>query len=600
MSFIFYLVNFLQNFIPTGLSFTAYILLLVILIFTIIYLLSDNTNKNNNNSSTSNLKNRDNSNKNLQANSNEWSSSESQLEQDSKNDIHAYKSTPKTTVGRSQSDEDSLFDLSRTNSSQKDLIRQNYNKNAKTSDSDSEMESMRRGRSYSTFNGLRQQATKLVHSATLINFDIPTHSRSGRRLRKRERFLIMAKRAMRLNNPNIEALQPKAPPDSVLKPDPNYTYTHFGHHPDLPDELTALYKTVRIFGHFDRPVFLNLCRHMETIELREGEYLFRRGDCDQNIYVVQSGQVDVYIRERLVNYAGSDTNLEDYEHHIEDSNIYGNEWRVAEVKNGESIHSLLSVLDVITGHMAPYKTVTARAVQHSKVLKLPVAAMNDEFMSSPDALIRLVQVIAMRLQRVTMFTLHNYLGLTTQLIKARVDFDISDYKISKVDEVLETKRRESLLRKSESFLNSQQYAMKASSSVLSVKSNSTIKEEPAILPTLGSMPHTTESEKSLQISHSDLSKLEDQNLNLYNPSSNIDIVSKSEKGKGTKMTRFAELETVVTEPNSKSSAQVYMRNSNLGQFGDEFSSVVRQAFVRENNYSVGLGFWEFMLKIIKI
>lgn len=311
---------------------------------------------------------------------------------------------------------------------------------------------------------------------------------------------------------------------------------------------------------------------METVELREGEYLFRRGELDENIYVVQQGQVDVYIRERLVNhtYGGSSSNLNDsqYNDHsyegVEDSNVYGNEWRVAEVKNGESIHSLLSVLDVITGHMAPYKTVSARATTQAKVIKLPVSVMKEQFKNTPDALIRLVQVIAMRLQRVTMFTLHNYLGLTTQLIKAKVNFDISDFQISKVDEVLERKRQERIAKR-ESALSLQR--QKEQNSNLSVRLD----------------PSQTSNVTS--ISNSDLGQIHEDNLNLYNPNSNIDIMSRKDQV-NKKMTRFAELETVVAERSSKASATVYHRQSNLGDVGDEMSNVVRQAFIRENNFSL--------------
>lgn len=44
-------------------------------------------------------------------------------------------------------------------------------------------------------------------------------------------------------------------------------------------------------------------------------------------------------------------------------------------------------------------------------------AFKDVFDESPDILVRVIQIIMVRLQRVTMTALHNYLGLSTELIQ---------------------------------------------------------------------------------------------------------------------------------------------------------------------------------------
>lgn len=49
------------------------------------------------------------------------------------------------------------------------------------------------------------------------------------------------------------------------------------------------------------------------------------------------------------------------------------------VKKGESVTSLLSFVDVLTGYPNPYKTVSAKAVEDSTVLRLPVSAFQDVF-----------------------------------------------------------------------------------------------------------------------------------------------------------------------------------------------------------------------------
>lgn len=117
------------------------------------------------------------------------------------------------------------------------------------------------------------------------------------------------------------------------------------------------------------------------------------GDPDENVYVVQNGKVNVYI-------TGPDN-----------SSIC-----LKVVKTGESVTSLLSFIDVLTGHINPYKTVSARAVIDSTVVRLPMAAFQEVFEEYPDIFIRVMQVIMVRLQRVTFTALHQYLGLSAELV----------------------------------------------------------------------------------------------------------------------------------------------------------------------------------------
>uniref|UniRef100_A0A8C3ALE6 lysophospholipase n=1 Tax=Cyclopterus lumpus TaxID=8103 RepID=A0A8C3ALE6_CYCLU len=151
-------------------------------------------------------------------------------------------------------------------------------------------------------------------------------------------------------------------------------------------------KNVRVLGHFEKPLFLELCRHMVFIELQEGESLFRPGDDDDSIFVVQDGRLELCIHEND-----------------------GTEPVVKDVLPGDSVHSLLSILDIITGYPAPYKTVCARAATRATILRLPASAFESVFKKYPETLVRVIQIIMVRLQRVTFLALHNYLGLTTEL-----------------------------------------------------------------------------------------------------------------------------------------------------------------------------------------
>lgn len=60
-------------------------------------------------------------------------------------------------------------------------------------------------------------------------------------------------------------------------------------------------------------------------------------------------------------------------------------------------------------------------MENSQVIRLPMFAFKEVFDESPDLLVRVIQVIMIRLQRVTITALHNYLGLSTEYIQVGLE-----------------------------------------------------------------------------------------------------------------------------------------------------------------------------------
>ena len=139
-------------------------------------------------------------------------------------------------------------------------------------------------------------------------------------------------------------------------------------------------------------IFADLYPAIETVTLVAGQYLFRIGDPDENIFVVESGRLDVTISDQV----GVST--------------------IKRVGPGDSVTSLLSFLDVLTGHARPFRTVQARAEIDTVVLKMPFGSFVPILWQEPDLLSHLVQIIMARVQRVFFVALHHHLGMHSQLI----------------------------------------------------------------------------------------------------------------------------------------------------------------------------------------
>lgn len=235
----------------------------------------------------------------------------------------------------------------------------------------------------------------------------------AKRFRKRDKMLFYGRRMLRkvksISNSGqgrkrravmrfarkLLQLKKEAAPEQlkVLEPPAEYLEEDLTSDDRVPPDALYMLHSIRVFGHFEKPVFLMLCKHTEILNLPAGSFLFKVGDTDENVYVVQNGRVNVYI----TNQDGSSLSLKI-------------------VRAGESVTSLLSFTDVLTGHSQPYKTVNAKALEDSQVIKLPMRAFQEVFKEYPDIFVRVIQIIMVRLQRVTFTALHQYLGLSAELV----------------------------------------------------------------------------------------------------------------------------------------------------------------------------------------
>jgi lysophospholipid hydrolase len=207
--------------------------------------------------------------------------------------------------------------------------------------------------------------------------------------RKRKAVMRFAKRLLHLRKDNAP-LQLK-----VVEPPAEYLEESKGDGSDkVPADALYVLQSIRIFGHFEKPVFLKICKHTEILNLIAGEYLIKIGDSDDSVFIVQSGQITVFL-----------------------NNPDGSSIPLKTVKKGESVTSLLSFIDVLMGNPSQYKTVTAICIENTQVIRLPMSAFAEVFEESPDILVRVIQVIMVRLQRVTITALHHYLGLNTELVQ---------------------------------------------------------------------------------------------------------------------------------------------------------------------------------------
>lgn len=65
----------------------------------------------------------------------------------------------------------------------------------------------------------------------------------------------------------------------------------------MPISVSCCPHPRRVLGHFEKPLFLELCKHMVFQQCQQGDYVFRPGQPDTSIYVLQDGKLELLLTE---------------------------------------------------------------------------------------------------------------------------------------------------------------------------------------------------------------------------------------------------------------------------------------------------------------
>ncbi|KAK6054394.1 cyclic nucleotide-binding domain protein, partial [Cooperia oncophora] len=139
-------------------------------------------------------------------------------------------------------------------------------------------------------------------------------------------------------------------------------------------------------------------RDIDVRSFARGDIIVRPGEPDDSIYVAIEGTLAVYIAHKE-----------------------GKDYLVKKIPPGNSFFSLLSMLDVLMNAPSYFKTVSLKAAEPCTVAKFPIKSFRDSYNKNPEAWMRPIQIVLTRLLHVTMTTLHQYMGLSQELMKRRRD-----------------------------------------------------------------------------------------------------------------------------------------------------------------------------------
>lgn len=143
----------------------------------------------------------------------------------------------------------------------------------------------------------------------------------------------------------------------------------------VPRTLLIVLKNLRVFGHLDNKIFVDLMKNIEYLNLKAHDSLFKVGEHDENMYIVDSGCVNVFSTSKDPRTNEVNTNI------------------LKRVGQGEAIFSLLSFVEYLGGRRKMYKTVSAKATEETRVIKITFESFKTSFDNYPETLAKVIQVV---------------------------------------------------------------------------------------------------------------------------------------------------------------------------------------------------------------
>ena len=99
--------------------------------------------------------------------------------------------------------------------------------------------------------------------------------------RKRKLVMKLARRLLPRRDHMPQQLKNVEPPAEYLQEDISESIDQ-----RLPPEVVGLLQNMRMFGCFEKPLFLELIKHIETVDLRCNQHLFMIGNGSFIIYCI--------------------------------------------------------------------------------------------------------------------------------------------------------------------------------------------------------------------------------------------------------------------------------------------------------------------------
>jgi lysophospholipid hydrolase len=120
---------------------------------------------------------------------------------------------------------------------------------------------------------------------------VGTYIRGGQGKKRRD-MAKLVKRVWQRGSPNSSMSRELRPglPEEYLEED---GVMEAGVTDAVPEALVIVLKNLRVFGHFENTILLELMKNIEYVTVRQNEYLFRVGDPDCSMFIVESGSLSV-------------------------------------------------------------------------------------------------------------------------------------------------------------------------------------------------------------------------------------------------------------------------------------------------------------------